>query len=173
MIKFRCGFCEQKIAVDDHAANAEIFCPNCNGHLIVPPRSSAEFRQTLPVPVAAASLVVLPPVGEPLNPEQLRSALLPHLAEQLTNRLVQELVTQRRQLLATQETAADRITEFEQRVARLQRLFEQRQAGYEMRIAELERELAVIGLQSHQQAHNKLRMAMSALNAEPASSMPV
>jgi DNA-directed RNA polymerase subunit RPC12/RpoP len=144
VIKFRCGFCEQKIAVDDHAANAEIFCPNCNGHLIVPLRSAPEFRQTLPVPAPVTSpLVVLPPEGEPLNPDQLRSALLPHLAEKLTDRLVQELVNQRRQLLAAQENATERVAEFEQRVARLQRLFEQRQASYEQRIAELERELAL------------------------------
>jgi DNA-directed RNA polymerase subunit RPC12/RpoP len=137
VIKFRCPFCEQKIAVDEEGAGAEIRCPNCDGKLVVPRQSSAEFRQNLPVP-----LVALPPAGEPLNPDQLRNALLPHLTEKLTDRLVQELVTQRRQLLATQENAAERIAEFEQRVARLQKLFEQRQAGYEMRIAELERELA-------------------------------
>ena len=148
VIKFRCSFCEQKIAVNDEGASAEIVCPNCCGRLVVPMKSTPEFRLAS---APSAALVVLPPEGEALDPDNLRRALLPHLAEKLTDRLVQELVAQRRQLLATQEGAAERIAEFEQRVARLQRLFEQRQAGYEMRIAELERELAT---------QDKLRMAV-------------
>jgi hypothetical protein len=83
----------------------------------------------------------------------------------LTDRLVQELVTQRRQLMATQDVAAERIAEFEQRVARLQRLFEQRQADYEIRIAELERELAALHDEKRRRAPAKLGLA-TALNSQ-------
>lgn len=120
-MKFRCLRCSQKIGVDDHAIGVVIGCPNCTEALIIPPRSDQEFYEEIPVVVVAE---------EPT----------PGWARQLMTRLVQKLLFQRNHLLESQQAAAEKIAEMEQRVALVQTKLQRRMEYYQERIESLEAE---------------------------------
>lgn len=68
----------------------------------------------------------------------VRHGLLPHLARLLRAKLVVGLMSQRSQLLATQEETTDKVGNLEQRLAAAQSTLKQRLEAYEQRIGELE-----------------------------------
>ena len=165
MIKFRCGYCGQKIAVNDEGAGAVIACTTCMTELIVPAETAAEFRQ--PTVLAAVT---------PCWPDRLataetatslgRAALLPHLARLMMDKLVQALVRQRRQLLDTQQTGTDRMLDLEQRILRVQELWQQRLAESEKRITALEAELTVREQENRELRQNNVLLTQYLMTAE-------
>jgi hypothetical protein len=78
--------------------------------------------------------------------EQARAAagagLAPHLAQALKEALVQELAVQRRELLQAQQIAAAEIAQLTHHLDELRVPIQERLRSYEMRIQELEKELA-------------------------------
>jgi predicted nuclease with TOPRIM domain len=72
----------------------------------------------------------------------IRAGLLPQLARMMMNRLVQALLSQRGQLLQTQEQGTTRLEELERRFVRIQVQLQSRINQYEARIQNLETELA-------------------------------
>jgi hypothetical protein len=74
--------------------------------------------------------------------EMVRSGLAPHVAKELMNRLVQELVAQRRALLQTQQVAGQEIASIEARFTTLCRQLQEQIKAYEHRTQHLEEKLA-------------------------------
>jgi len=177
VIKFRCPRCKQKIAVDDEGAGIVIACPTCTENIIIPPETAEEFRQPPAPPVVA--LVPCPahtheasgPVPAAAYEQHAQAAaaragLLPHLARLMMNRLVQTLVLQRRNLMATQENAALRVDDLERRIDRVQQQFQRRLQTYEQRIAELEAELAGTRHENRELAHANMQHARRVMELE-------
>jgi hypothetical protein len=74
--------------------------------------------------------------------EDVRTVLTPHLARLMANRLVQKLISQRANLLATQQRAAREVAALEERLAKIQTPLQVQLKAYRQRVLELERELA-------------------------------
>jgi hypothetical protein len=71
----------------------------------------------------------------------VRAGLAPHLAKELTHKLVQELVSQRASLLRAHQLAEQEILALEARFEKIYRDLQQRADAYEKRTADLEQEL--------------------------------
>jgi hypothetical protein len=71
----------------------------------------------------------------------VQSSLAPHLVDALKNAVVQELATQRRELLAAQQAATAELTELARRLEAVQTPLLERLGAYEQRVQELEKEL--------------------------------
>lgn len=90
--------------------------------------------------VPVGNVLVLPTVGIAEN--DLRARLMPHLARGLMHKFVRALISQRSELMRTQDAGTDQLLELEQRLEQINTRLQNRQAVYEKRIAELEKELA-------------------------------
>jgi hypothetical protein len=71
----------------------------------------------------------------------VRAGLAPHLAKELTHKLVQELVSQRATLVRAHELAEQEMAALETRFEKVHRDLQQRIEAYEKRAGELEKEL--------------------------------
>jgi hypothetical protein len=71
----------------------------------------------------------------------LRMRLAPHLARWIAHKFVQQLLSNRRQLLEVQQQAEAEIAALEKHLAQLQAPLEQRMRAYEERIVRLEEQL--------------------------------
>ncbi|HEX4647020.1 MAG TPA: hypothetical protein VH598_15560 [Verrucomicrobiae bacterium] len=84
-----------------------------------------------------------PEAGRTLSEaEALRAGLLAHASRWLKERFVQKLISQRSTLLETQEAAAVKALNVDQRLSRLETQIQERNHVYEQRIIELTKELA-------------------------------
>jgi hypothetical protein len=90
-----------------------------------------------------ASTALLPPAGNP--PQLTHEKALAELTEFAKQSLVQGLYEQRNALLDTQRKAQQALIQLEQRLAALQLPHQERLRAYELRIAELEKELETRG----------------------------
>ena len=75
----------------------------------------------------------------------MRAHVAPHLARLMMNKLFRRLISQRSQMIATQEMAATEMAELEAQLEKVRAPLEERLRAYEKRIAELERQLAARG----------------------------
>jgi endonuclease/exonuclease/phosphatase family metal-dependent hydrolase len=73
----------------------------------------------------------------------IRAGLIPHLRQWLKQNLVRKLVADRSQLLETQQVAAHKAMAVEERLSRLEQQIQRQNAGYQVRIEELTRDLIV------------------------------
>ena len=73
----------------------------------------------------------------------IRSGLIPHLSQWLKQKLVRKLVTDRAQLLDTQQAATLKAAAVEERLAKIERQIQQQNDAYQDRIEALTRELVV------------------------------
>jgi hypothetical protein len=96
----------------------------------------------------------------------VRAGLIPHLAQWLKQKLVRGLITQRSQLLNTQQTAEAEVAELERRLAQVHAPLEERLGAYEKRIAELERELAAKGEENRELIKAKIALTRQKLATE-------
>src|SRR5205085_8208578 len=96
----------------------------------------------------------------------IRAGLLPHLAHWLKEKLVRGLLTQRSELLSTQENAELELAELESRLAKLHAPMEERLNFYRQRIGELERELAAKGHENRELLQAKIKLTRARLEAE-------
>lgn len=132
MVKFRCQRCSQKIAVNDEGIGVVISCPTCAENLIIPPRGNREsFAEDVDL-----ELVREEPVRKQSWTRLFMEKLLP------------ALLAQRRDLIQTQNEAAEQIAEIEQRVVLLQMKFQRRLAYFQERVATLEAENEVLSRQA-------------------------
>ena len=72
----------------------------------------------------------------------VRAGLAPHLAKHLMSQFVRELMSQRNQLIQTQKVSETELNRIESQFATVQAELIERLSGYELRNAELEKELA-------------------------------
>lgn len=73
----------------------------------------------------------------------IRARLIPHLGHWLKQHFVRKLIADRKQMLETQQAAALKATDVEQRLARIERQIQRQNHSYQQRIEELTRELLV------------------------------
>ena len=95
-----------------------------------------------------------------------RANLAPHLAQVLKETVVQELATQRRELLKAQEEAAMEIAAMIRRLDSVQAPMQERLHSYEARIQELEKELTVRNEENRELLKLKIEMIRRQLEVE-------
>ncbi|MGB7769972.1 MAG: hypothetical protein WBN22_14120 [Verrucomicrobiia bacterium] len=95
-----------------------------------------------------------------------RASLAPHLAQVLKETVVQELATQRRELLKAQEEAALEIATMIRRLDSVQAPLRDRLRSYETRIQELEKELSVLNEENRELLKLKIDMIRRQLEVE-------
>jgi 7TM-HD extracellular len=92
-----------------------------------------------------------------------RSSFAPHLMRLLSGKLFQRLLSQRKQMIATQEKAANEMAELEAQLEKLRAPLEERLRAYESRIADLEKELATRGEENEALLKAKIGMVRKQL----------
>jgi len=95
-----------------------------------------------------------------------RASLAPHLAQVLKETVVQELATQRRELLKVQEEAAMDIAAMIRRLDSVQTPMRERLHSYETRIQELEQELTARNEENRELLKLKIEMIRRQLEVE-------
>jgi len=95
-----------------------------------------------------------------------RANLAPHLAQVLKETVVQELATQRRELLRAQEEAAMEIAALIHRLDSVQAPMQERLRAYEARIQELEKELTALNEENRELLKLKIDMIRRQLEVE-------
>lgn len=95
-----------------------------------------------------------------------RAGLVAQLSQWISGLLTQRLISQRRQLLDSQNNAASEMAELEARLERVQAPLQVRLAAYEHRIAELEKDLAARGEENRELLKAKIEMMRKQLEAE-------
>jgi len=162
-IKIFCG-CGQKYAFDvspvDGRMPAPIQCPRCGAD----GTAVANAIIGLALGVRPASNLPVQQNGERLIAE--RDALAPLLAQAVKEAVVQELATQRRELLRAQENAALELVAMIRRLDSLQAPLQDRLRAYESRIQELEKELAARVEENHELLNLKIEMLRRQLETE-------
>ncbi len=102
-----------------------------------------------------------PPRAEPL-PDEVRAGVIAQLTRWLKQKMVQRLVTDRAQLLDTQETAARKIMAVDERLSKIEQQIQLRNHEYEQRIDELEKEL----LTAQEENRELIRAKIALIKAE-------
>ena len=102
----------------------------------------------------------------PQNQAALQAGFAPQLAQALKEAVVQELAVQRGELLKAQQSAALEIGELVHRLDQLQAPMQERLRTYEMRIEQLEKELAARSGENHELLKLKIEMIRRQLEAE-------
>ena len=137
-IKIICH-CGQKYAFEVQPVNGQmpvpVNCPACGRDGTIAANESIRkmlHGKTQPLPPRNVAAVL----------QVAQSSLESHLVEALKDAVVQELATQRRELLAGQQQAAAELTELARRLEAAQTPLIERLRAYEQRIQDLERELS-------------------------------
>ena len=100
---------------------------------------------------------------------RLNDGLAPDMAQALRAVVVQELASQRRELLLVQQAATEEIAALVRRLDELQAPMQERQHAYEARIQALETELAIRTAENRELLKLKIEMTRRQLEAELAS----
>jgi predicted RNase H-like nuclease (RuvC/YqgF family) len=161
-IKIICH-CGQKYAFEvqpvDGRMPVAVNCPVCGRDGTIAANESIRKMlhgrtQPLPPPSVAAVL------------QAAQSSLESHLVEALKDAVVQELASQRRELLAGQQQAAAELTELARRLEAVQTPMLERLRAYEKRIAELEKELSEQSKENRELLQLKIEMTRRQLESE-------
>jgi len=192
-VKIVCS-CGQKYAFDVYPLNGRmpspIRCPVCGvdgtvvaneiialalkaqpAPLMLRPRS---LTHASPVEASAASVEIETLRKRAFDAERraeqaqaaARASLAPHLAQVLKETVVQELATQRRELLRAQEEAALEIASMIRRLDSVQAPMQERLHSYETRIQELEKELTARNDENRELLKLKIEMVRRQLEVE-------
>jgi hypothetical protein len=192
-VKIVCS-CGQKYAFDVYPLNGRmpspIRCPVCglDGTVVANEIIALALKaQPAPLILRPRSLVHAPPLeANAANAEvealrkrafdaerraeqaqaAARASLAPHLAQVLKDTVVQELATQRRELLKAQEEAAMEIAAMIRRLDSVQAPMQERLHSYETRIQELEKELTVRNEENRELLKLKIEMIRRQLEVE-------
>jgi hypothetical protein len=192
-VKIVCS-CGQKYAFDVYPLNgcmpAPVKCPVCgvDGTAVANEIIAIALKeQPSPLMLRPRSLVQPPPAAvTPANTEvevwrkrafdaerradqaqaAARASLAPHLAQVLKETVIQELATQRRELLKAQEEAAVEIAAMIRRFDSVQAPLQERLHSYEARIQELEKELSALNEENRELLKLKIEMIRHQLEVE-------
>jgi len=163
-VKITCT-CGQKYAFEVQPRRgrmpAPVFCPACSRD------GTTDANQFLGRIYYGQSGPLPPPsVNSLLN--SVQSSLEEHLVEALKGAVVQELASQRRELLAAQQQAAAELTELARRLEAAQTPLIERLRAYEQRIQDLERELSEQSKENRELLKLKIEMTKQQFEAERA-----
>jgi hypothetical protein len=190
--------CGQKYAFDVYPLNGRmpspVRCPVCgmDGTVVANEIIALALKaQPAPMILRPRSLTHVPPVEANATNAELetlrkrafdaerraeqaqaaaRASLAPHLAQVLKETVIQELATQRRELLKAQEEAALEIGAMIRRLDSVQAPMQERLHSYETRIQELEKELTARNEENRELLKLKIEMIRRQLEAERAPS---
>jgi hypothetical protein len=95
----------------------------------------------------------------------IRSGLIPHLRHWLKQKLVRKLITDRAQLLGTQQAATLKALAVEERLARIEQQIQRQNSAYQERIEALTRELIV----AKEENRELIRVRIAQVKAEMAA----
>lgn len=118
---------------------------------------------------------LLPPAlvgSSDLATEEVRVGTMPHLARMMMDKLVQKLLSDRRESVDVQQHAAQELAEMERRLERLQAPIQDRMMIYEKRVAELEKDLAKKGEENRELIRAKIALTKERLAAAQSSVPP-
>jgi hypothetical protein len=163
-VKITC-VCGQKYAFEVQPRRgrmpAPVFCPACSRD------GTTDANQFLGRIYYSQSGPLPPPsVNALLNTVQ--TTIAPQLVEALKDAVVQELASQRRELLTAQQQAAAELTELARRLEAAQTPLIERLRAYEQRIQNLERELSQQSKENLELLKMKIEMTKQQFEAERA-----
>jgi hypothetical protein len=134
-------------------------CPVCK-------RDGTDEANRIIAHLLAADPRTLPPPSVNAALNSVQSSLAPHLVESLKNAVVQELATQRRELIAAQQAATAELTELARRLEAVQTPLLERLRIYEERVQDLERELADQSRENRELLKLKIDMLREKIQSE-------
>jgi hypothetical protein len=105
------------------------------------------------------------------TPDATQADLSPHVALAVREAVQQELASQRRELLRSQQAATDEIAALVRRLDELQVPMQQRLQTYENRIQLLEKELALRNEETRELLQAKLDLVRHQLQTEQAAAL--
>ena len=155
--------CGQKYAFEVQPVNGRmpvaVSCPVCGRDGTIAANESIRkmlHGKTQPLPPPSVTAVL----------QAAQSSIESHLVEALKDAVVQELASQRRELLAGQQQAAAELTELARRLEAVQTPMLERLRTYEQRIAELEKELSEQSKENRELLQLKIEMTRRQLESE-------
>ena len=161
-IKIICH-CGQKYAFDvqpvDGRMPVSVNCPACGRDGTTAANESIRkmlHGKTQPVPPASVAAVL----------KAVQPNLESHLVEALKDAVVQELASQRRELLAGQQQAAAELAELARRLESVQTPLLERLRAYEQRIRDLEKELSEQSEENRELLQLKIEMTRRQIETE-------
>ncbi|MGA2801645.1 MAG: hypothetical protein ABSE97_04645 [Verrucomicrobiota bacterium] len=161
-IKIICD-CGQKYAFDvqpvDGRMPVAVNCPVCR-------RDGTAAANESIWKILHGKTQLLPPPSIVAVLRAAQSSLELHLVEALKAAIVQELASQRRELLGAQQQAAAELTELSRRLEAVQAPMLERLRAYEQRIQDLEKELSERSKENHELLKLKIEMTRRRLEPE-------
>lgn len=155
--------CGQKYSFEVQPVNgrmpAPVYCPVCRHE------GTTEANRII-ASLFAADPRTLPPPGVSAALSSVQSSLAPHLVNALKDAVVNELATQRRELLAAQQLAAAELTELARRLEAVQTPLLERLRTYEQRVQELEKELGEQSRENRELLKLKIDMLRQQIETE-------
>jgi hypothetical protein len=163
-IKIFCD-CGQKYAFEVWPRNgrmpATVACPVCQ-------RDGTAEADRILHKVLNGKTQPLPPAS--VNALLNSASLAPQLVDALKDAVVQELASQRRELLAVQQAAAAELTELAKRLESVQTPLLERLRAYEQRISELEKELGEQSKENRELLKLKINLLKEQVETEKTAS---
>ncbi len=163
-VKITC-VCGQKYAFDVQPRwgrmPAPVFCPACS-------RDGTTDANQFLARIYYLQSGPLPPPSVNVLLNSVQPNLEAHLVEALKDAVVQELASQRRELLTAQQQAAAELTELARRLEAAQTPLLERLRTYEQRIRDLERELTEQSRENRELLKLKIDMTRQLFEAERA-----
>jgi hypothetical protein len=161
-VKITC-VCGQKYAFEVQPRRgrmpAPVFCPACSRDGTTDANqflAGIYYSQSGPLPPASVNALLT----------SVQSSIAPQLVDALKDAVVQELASQRRELLAAQQQAAAELTELARRLEAVQTPMFERLHAYEQRIRELEQELSQQSKENRELLELKIEMTRRHLESE-------
>ncbi len=149
-----------------------ISCPACSEQFVLPLASGAVATS----PPGSGGAWELRALDAERRAERatamVRTGVVAQLVQWLKQNLLQGLISQRRELLATQEQALREIEQLEGRLEKVQAPLAERLAAYEKRIAELEQQLAARDAQSRELLEAQIALVRKKLADAQAGNPP-
>ncbi len=159
-VKIFCA-CGQKYAFEivprDGRMPASIACPVCQRD------GTAEANDII---AKSFEPQAAPPQSVSVLLNTVQASVAPHLVDALKNAVVQELASQRRELLAAQQTATAELTELARRLEAVQTPLLERLNAYENRVQELEKELGEQSKENRELLKMKINMLREQIETE-------
>ena len=147
---------------------AVVECPTCQEEIIIPAATVRALMKTSGDDWQERALLAEHRAHE--AHEVIRRGTWKQFSHWLRRRFVRRLITDRTQLLDSQQAAADEMAELERRLDELHAPLQDRLRTYELRVAELEKSLAQKDSQSRDLIQAKIRLTRQHLEAERARS---
>lgn len=163
-VKITC-MCGQKFSFDVQPRHfrmpAPVFCPACS-------RDGTMDANQFLARIYYAQSGPLPPPSVNTLLQSVQTSIAPQLVDALKDAVVQELATQRRELLNAQQQAAVELTDLARKLEAAQTPLMERLRAYEQRIRDLEKELSQQSKENLELLKLKIEMTKQMFESERA-----